>query len=132
MNPASGHQKSSAGILPQSLYVRYSIIQPVYVITQSESAREVVRDFTRRFREQRQASASSGGPGSLRFSYTIIIHIGALDFRSKVSGRVQERPVASGSSSFTPGGPGSLRFLYAIIIHIDALDFRRKVSTPKM
>lgn len=31
------------------------------------------------------ASASSGTPGSLRFSYTTIIHIGALDFRSKVS-----------------------------------------------
>ena len=76
---------------------------------------------------------TSGSPGSLRFSYTIIIHIAALDFRSKVSMglwaaycNVLRCPLVSTSR---PASLAAFAFSSTIIIHIGALVFRSKVST---
>ena len=142
--PASRHQKSSAGFLPQSFYVRYSVVCMVpipgasmlslYQKAKGKSSAILPVGFGgqhhQRFRFVRH-------PGSLRFSYTIIIHIGALDFCSKVSTghrtafcSVPWCPAVP--SSRPPACHGSLAFLYTIIIHIGALDFRRKVSRLQM
>jgi hypothetical protein len=73
--PVSGHEKSS-GMIQSLLCTMFCcsgrpLLSPaVHGITISEKSREVVRDFTHLI-------------GA--FSYTMIIHIGALDFRGKVS-----------------------------------------------
>lgn len=56
-----------------------------HVITISESAREIFHHFSHRFGRCVRLPLRPAAPVPLRFSYTIIIHIGALDLRSKVS-----------------------------------------------
>ena len=104
--PTSGHQKSSSGILPQSLYVLYSVL--------CAWSRFPAHPCSPCF--------------PLHYNYTF----GCTGFSVKsfhgVLDSILQRSVVSSNSSFTSASPGFLHFLYTIIIHIAALDFRRKVS----